>query len=310
MEHILWTEKYRPTDIQSCILTDDLKNTFLQIVQTGKVPNLLLVGSPGTGKTTVARAMFDQLQSDYIVINGSLEGNIDTLRTDITNYASTVSFRGGRKYVILDEADYLTHATQPALRNFMEEFSKNCGFVLTANYRNKVIEPLQSRCSLIDFAIPKKDRQNLALQFHNRVLGILKAENVTYTKQAVTDVIIRYFPDWRRCLNELQRFSHMGQITEDVINRVGSISIKDLIAAMKEKNFTNVRKWATENLNNDQATLYRIFYDQAYEYFNPQYVPELVLALAKYQAQAGFAIDPEINFVAAMTEIMVMANWK
>jgi DNA polymerase III delta prime subunit len=280
------------------------------MVQQGNVPNLLLVGPSGTGKTTVARAVLEELDADYVLINGSLKGNIDTLRTDISNYASTVSFNGGRKYVILDEADHLTYATQPALRNFMEQFARNCGFVLTANYPNKIIEPLHSRSAVIAFNISKNDAPHLAAQFLKRVTEILNGEKVSFSKDAVVAIINRYFPDWRRMLNELQRYSVVGQIDESVVSRLSDSSIKDLMQALKDKSFTKVRRWASENLNNDQDTLYWLFYNDAYEYFSPQYVPELVLTLAKYQYQGGFSRNPEINFVAAMTEIMVMATWK
>lgn len=305
----LWTEKYRPKTVDECILPEQLKETFKQFVKQGNIPNLLLTGSAGTGKTTIARAMLEELKCDYTIINGSLKGNIDTLRTDIAGYASSVSFKGGRKYIILDEADYLTHHTQPALRNFMEEFSKNCGFILTANYRNKIIEPLQSRCAVIEFQIGRDEAPKLAAQFMKRIQAILDKEGVEYDKAAVVALIKKHFPDWRRVLNELQRYSVTGKIDSGIMTNMRADSIKELIGFLKKKDFTNVRKWTGENLNNDQEAFFREFYDEASSLFQPSYVPELVLILAKYMYQASFVLDPEINFVAAMVEIMMTAQW-
>ena len=261
-DHFLWVEKYRPKTIQDTVLSADLKQTFQQFVDDKVVPNLLLTGRAGTGKTTVARAMLEELGCDYIIINGSMNGNIDTLRNDISNFASSVSLSGGRKYVILDEADYLNpNSTQPALRNFMEEFSKNCGFILTCNFRNRIIEPLHSRCSVIEFKIPNKDKPKLAANFFKRVLSILEQENVEAEPKAVAAILERHFPDFRRTLNELQRYGATGKIDSGILVNVQETSLKELISFMKTKDFTNVRKWVGENLDTDPVVLFRKFYD-------------------------------------------------
>ena len=308
IDHFLWVEKYRPKTVAECILPAELKKTFQAFVDQKNIPHLQLSGGAGMGKTSVARAMVEEIGCDYIMINGSKDGNIDTLRTTIQNFASTMSFKGGRKYVILDEADYLTHHTQPALRNFMEEFSRNCGFILTCNYPNRIIEPLWSRNSCISFHIAKEEIPQLAMEFFHRVKHILGQENVEYDKAAVVELIKKHFPDFRRTLNELQRHAAKGKITADILQH--AISIESLVKHMKEKNFTSVRQWTTENLNGDSSELYRNFYDDAAELFTPDYIPMLVLTLAKYQYQASFALDQEINFAAFCAEIMVEASWK
>lgn len=307
-EHFLWSERYRPKKVEDCILPDDLKFTFLKFQEQGNIPNLLLSGGSGCGKTTVARALLETLNCDYLMINGSLKGNIDTLRNDIQSFASSMSFKGTRKYVILDEADYLTHATQPALRNFMEEFSRNCGFILTANYRNKIIAALQSRCSIIEFDLLKSEK--LKLKFLKHIKSILQKENIEFDPNAIIALIAEYFPDCRRILNELQRYSVKGKIDIGILNNFQSVTINNLITQIRSKNYTNVRRWTTENLNNDESSIYRTFYDEASNLFKPSYIPELVLTLAKYQHQAAFSLDPEINFSACMAEIMVSAEWK
>ncbi len=307
-EHFLWVEKYRPKTVADCIIPANLKTTFLKMQDQGDVSNLLLCGGAGCGKTTVARALLEFLKADYCIINGSLNGGIDTLRVGIANFASSVSFKGSRKYVILDEADYLTHATQPALRNFLEEYSKNCGFILTANYRNKIILPLQSRCSVIEFDFPKKDQPALAKQFFNRVKEILKTENIEYDNNAVIAIILRYFPDCRRVLNELQRYSVNGKIDSGIIHK--ATQINDLIKFLQDKDYTRVRNWVAENLNNSGDEIFRTFYDEAGEHFTPSYIPELILTIAKYQFQGAFALDHQINLSACLAEIMVSAEWK
>jgi DNA polymerase III delta prime subunit len=247
---------------------------------------LILSGTSGIGKTTVARAMLEQLECDYIVINGSMNGNIDTLRNEILNFASSVSFSGGRKYVILDEADYLNaNSTQPALRNFMEEFSRNCGFILTCNFKNRIIEPLHSRCSVIDFKINKKSMAKLATQFFQRVCDILQNENVEYDESVVAEVINKYFPDWRRVLNELQRYSTIGRIDSGILVNLQETSIKELVKYLKDKNYTEVRKWVKNNLDTDVNELFNQFYEISSEICTKQTTPQLVLDLARYQYQ-------------------------
>jgi DNA polymerase III delta prime subunit len=267
---------------------------------------LILSGTAGVGKTTVARAMLEQLGCDYIVINGSMNGNIDTLRNEILNFASSVSLSGGRKYVILDEADYLNaNSTQPALRNFMEEFSRNCGFILTCNFKNRIIEPLHSRCSVVDFKISKKDMVKLAGQFFKRVESILTTENIPYDKPVVAEIIQKFFPDWRRVLNELQRYSATGKIDTGILANLQQASIKGLIGLMKDKNFTEIRKWAKNNIDTDVNVLYNEFYDTASEYFTPRCIPALVILIARYQYQNSFSANVEINFTAFLAEVMI-----
>lgn len=305
-EEFLWVEKYRPKTIEDTILPVDLKATFQQFVDQKNIPNLILSGSAGVGKTTVARAMLEQLGCDYIVINGSMNGNIDTLRNEILNFASSVSLSGGRKYVILDEADYLNaNSTQPALRNFMEEFSRNCGFILTCNFKNRIIEPLHSRCSVVDFKISKKDMGKLAMQFMKRVVGILDTESVKYDKAVVAEVIQKHFPDWRRVLNELQRYSVTGSIDSGILANMQETSIRELINLMKDKDFTEVRKWVRNNIDTDVNVLYNQFYDSASQYFTPDSVPMLVLHIATYQYQNAFSANPEINFAAFCAHVML-----
>ena len=310
-EHFLWVEAYRPHTIADTILTPTLQATFQQFVDDQSVPNLLLTGRAGVGKTTVARAMLDQLGADYIVINGSMHGNIDTLRTDILNFASTVSFSGGRKYVILDEADYLNpNSTQPALRNFMEEYSRNCGFILTCNFKNKLIDPLISRCSVVEFNIPKEDKPKLAVKFYKRVLDILKKENIDHDPKAVAGVIEKHFPDWRRVLNELQRYAATGKIDVGILTNLQEDSFKQLIGYLKAKEFSNVRRWVAENADVDTTTFFRKFYDQANELMDSPSIAQLVLILAKYQYQSAFVADHEINIAACMIEVMVECTFK
>lgn len=305
-EEFLWVEKYRPKTIEDTILPCDLKKTFQQFVDQKNIPNLILAGGAGVGKTTVARAMLEELGCDYIVINGSLEGrNIDTLRVEILNFASSVSLSGGRKYVILDEADYLNaNSTQPALRNFMEQFSRNCGFILTCNYKNRIIEPLHSRCSVVEFKISKKATAKLATQFFKRLQTILEAEGIGYDQKVVAEVINKYFPDWRRVLNELQRYSATGSIDSGILANMTEASLKQLIKLMKEQNFTEMRKWVKNNTDTDVNYLYNQFYDTSAEFMDLQNTAQLVLILAKYQYQNAFSANPEINFMAFLVEVM------
>ena len=306
LEEFLWVEKYRPVTIQDTILPENLKQTFQEFVNQGNIPNLLLSGSAGCGKTTVARAMLEELGCDYIVINGSLNGNIDTLRNEIMQFASSVSLMGGRKYVILDEADYLNpNSTQPALRNFMEEFSRNCGFILTCNFKNRIIEPLQSRCSVVEFKIKKTDVPALAAQMMKRLCYILDTESVVYDKAVLVELIKKHYPDWRRVINELQRYSATGKIDSGLLANITESSYKDLVRFLKQKDFTNTRKWVAENIDTDATAIFRTLYDTASQYVSKNSVPNLVLILAKYQYQAAFVSDHEINLTACLTEMMI-----
>lgn len=288
-----------------------MKSTFQSFVDQKKIPNLILAGGAGVGKTTVARAMLEELGCDYVIINGSLKGNIDTLRTDIMNFASTVSLAGGRKYVILDEADYLNpQSTQPALRNFMEEFSKNCGFILTCNFKNRIIEPLHSRCSVIDFKVNKTEKPKMASQFFTRCKEVLEQEGIQFEMPVVAEVIKKYFPDNRRVLNELQRYSVSGKIDAGILVNISDESFTSLVKHMKEKSFTNVRKWVGENIDNEPIALFRKLYDQSSENMQPQSIPQLVLILADYQYKHAFAADQEINLMACLTTVMMECQWK
>jgi DNA polymerase III delta prime subunit len=307
MEQYLWSERYRPRTISECILPTQLKVTFQQFVDDQQVPNLLLTGTSGVGKTTVAKAMLEQLGCDYIVINGSLDRNIDTLRNDIQHFASSISFQhtGKRKYVILDEADFLNPtSTMPALRNFMEQFADNCGFILTANYPGRIIDALRSRCSEVEFTIPKAEKTEMAKQFLVRVTSILKENHVTFSSSAVSRIIVKYFPDWRRVLNELQRYSATGAIDEGILAETHCSSFKDLISLIKDKNFTAARKWIAEN-NLPPETVFRLFYDNAGKYFTTNSIPALIMICGKYQYQSAHVADQEINLAALIAEVMV-----
>ena len=310
-ETFLWCEQYRPKDVESCILPKNLKDTFSEFVQSGQVPNLVLSGGSGVGKTTVAKAMLEELDATYMMINGSEESGIDVLRTKIKNFASTVSLHGGRKYLILDEADYLNpQSTQPALRGFMEEFHKNCGFIFTCNYKNRLIEPLHSRCSVVDFVIPNSEKPKLASQFFQRIEDILNEQNIEYDKRVIAEVINKHFPDWRRILNELQRYSVSGIIDAGMLVDIAEINIKELMQSMKNKEFTNVRKWVVNNLDNDSVRLLRRIYDNLYDYVEGSSIPHVVVVLGEYQYKAAFVADQEINMLACLTEIMARAKFK
>jgi len=275
------------------------------------LPNLILSGGPGVGKTTAARAMLEQIGATYMFINGSEESGIDVLRTKIKNFASTVSLEGGKKYLILDEADYLNpQSTQPALRGFIEEFHKNCGFILTCNYKNRIIPALQSRCSVIDFVIPNAEKAKLAQQFFNRVIEILNKNEIKFTEKVVAELINSHFPDWRKVLNNLQRYSISGEIDAGILVNLGDKNIKGLMAMMKKKEFTNVRKWVVDNLDNDYDKLFRAVYDNLYEYMDSNSIPHVVVILGEYQYKSAFVADQEINMMACLTEIMGRANFK
>jgi len=310
-DDFLWVEKYRPRTIQDTILSPSLKLCFQKYVDNGNVPNLILTGSAGVGKTTVARAMLEELDCDYIIINGSMNGNIDTLRNDIQQFASSVSFSGGRKYVILDEADYLNpNSTQPALRNFMEEYSKNCGFILTCNFKNRIIQPLHSRCSVIDFKVDKENVATYASEMWKRVCNILTQEGVEFDKNVVAEHVTKYFPDNRRILNELQRYAATGKIDNGILSNLKEVTLNTLMNSIKEKNFTEVRKWVSQNTDIDSAELFRNLYDHCNKYITNTSIPHLVLILADYQYKSAFVADHEINITACLTEIMANCEFK
>lgn len=311
MNQFLWCEKYRPKTIAECILPKSLKDTFQQIVEKGELPNLMFSGTAGLGKTTVARALCDQLGIDYIIINGSEEGNIDTLRTKIRQFASTVSLHGGYKCVILDEADYLNpQSTQPALRGFIEEFANNCRFILTCNFKNRIIEPLHSRCGVIDFKFDKKQLAVLCGQFLSRFKNILSYENVTYDEAILAELILKHAPDWRRVLNEAQRYAVGGNIDSGILVTLNDKSIKDLMTSLKSKNFKSMREWVVNNIDTEPHAIFRKIYDNLNEYLQPQSVPQIIIILADYQYKNAFVADHELNVVACMTEVMANAEWK
>jgi len=308
-EHVLWCEKYRPKQVEDCILPDSIKATFQEYVNKKEIPNLLLSGSAGVGKTTIAKALCLQVNCDYMFFPASEERGIDLMRVKIKNYASTISFQGGRKVIILDEADNLTPDAQKALRSMMEEVSNNCSFIFTCNYKNRIIEPIHSRCSVVDFKI-NGAKAKMAGQFFKRVEWILEQEKIEYDKDVVAAVIIKHFPDNRRILNELQRYSVSGVIDKGILASVSDIQLSELIKSLKDKDFAGARKWVTNNLDNDPTRIFRTLYDGLYEKLKPNSVPQLVLILARYQYQAAFVADHEINLMACLTEIMVEGEFK
>jgi DNA polymerase III delta prime subunit len=309
----IWVEKYRPKTIEDCILPESTKNTFQEFLNKGEIPNLLLAGPPGVGKTTVAKALCNELGVDFYVINGSDEGRfLDTVRNNAKNFASTVSLSSTAKHkiIIIDEADNTTSDVQLLLRASIEEFSKNCRFIFTCNYKNKIIEPLHSRCAVIDFAIKGKEKTTLAGSFFKRLQDILDAEGVQFDQRVLAELINKHFPDWRRVLNECQRYSVGGKIDSGILASFSDISVNELVKNLKDKNFTEVRKWVVGNLDNDASSLLRRIYDTAYDCLTPATIPAAVLVIAKYQYQCAFVADQEINLLAALTEIMVECEFK
>lgn len=305
----LWVEAYRPRTVSDCILPDALKATFREFVEQDNIPNMLLSGTAGTGKTTIARALCEELGCDYIIINGSEESGIDVLRTKIKDFASTVSLAGKVKVVILDEADYLNpNSTQPALRGFIEEFSRNCRFIFTCNYKNRIIAPLHSRTTVIDFKLNKEDRPKVAAKFFKRLTEILEKENVTFDNKVVAELLNKHFPDYRRVLNEMQRYSSSGSIDAGILSNITDDNWKELMAALREKDFKKMRTWVVNNMDNDPNVLFRKLYDNLLT--EVVQVPQLVLLLADYQYKAAFVADAEINLVACMTEIMASCEMK
>lgn len=304
-EEFLWSQKYRPKTVADTILPANIKAAFQSYVDQKDIPNLILAGGAGIGKTTVACAMLDELNSDYIVLNGSLNADMDTLRTNISRFASTVSFYGGRKYVVFDEADYLDWRVQPALRNFMEEYSSNCGFILTCNLKNKIIEPIHSRCVPIEFKITKAEQPRLASQFLKRIINILDTEGVKYDKTVVGTLVSKYMPDWRRALNELQRYSVNGEIDTGIFANVTTENFEALVATLKKKDWQEMRKWIIDNPDYSMAEIFAKLYDQVYNYVKPSSRAMMVIIMADYQYKAAFVANPEINLAAALTQIMI-----
>ena len=311
MKEHLWVEKYRPTHLQDIILSSQLKKDFNLILKQKELQNMLFTGTAGTGKTTVAKALCKSLNLDYIIINGSEESGIDTLRNKIKQFASSVSLEGGYKVVILDEADYLNpQSTQPALRGFIEEFSANCRFILTCNFKNRIIEPLHSRCSVVEFAIPKGQKQAMAAQTMERLSHILTNEGVSYEEPVLAELIMKYFPDIRRTINELQRYGVSGQIDSGILVSVNDISVNSLMNHLKLKDFRKMRQWVADNIDIEPTAMFRKIYDNATEYVNPQSIPQLILILADYQYKDSFVADHELNMVACLTEIMAGVEFK
>ncbi len=313
MSDFLWVEKYRPKTINECILPQDIKKTFQSFLDKGEVPNLLLSGPAGCGKTTVAKALCHELGVDYYVINGSDEGRfLDTVRNQAKNFASTVSLTSDSKHkvIIIDEADNTTHDVQLLLRANIEEFYGNCRFIFTCNYKNKIIEPLHSRCAVVEFGIRGKQKQEIAASFFNRLVTILDQERVDADKKVIAELINKHFPDWRRVLNECQRYSASGKIDTGILASFSDISIDDLTKNLKEKNFPSVRKWVVDNLDNDPAVLLRRIYDALYSSLKNASIPAAVLIIARYQYQIAFVADQEINLLAALTEIMLECEFK
>jgi DNA polymerase III delta prime subunit len=309
MEHLLWTERYRPQAISDCILPDRLKEVFQEYVNQKQIPNLLLTGGAGVGKTTIAKAMCNEIGCDYMILNGSDENGVDTIRVKIKNYASAMSFSGGRKVIILDEADYLTPNAQAILRNAIEEYAVNCSFIFTCNFKSRIIEPLHSRCAVIDFRLQNGEKTKMASAFFKRITHILNTEKVEYDEKVIAELIKKHFPDFRRAINELQRYSQLGKIDVGILSQIGDISISQIVKHLKEKDFTSVRKWAATT-DIDSTTFFRKLYDALYDIAKPQSIPQAVIILADYQYKQAFVADQEINLVACLTELMANVEFK
>lgn len=309
-EH-LWVEKFRPPTIEDCILPPALNKVFGDMISSGVITNMTLSGMQGIGKTTIARALAEQLEYDYIVINGSMKGNIDTLRVEIQNFASSVSLEDRPKVIILDEADYLNaQSTQPALRGFMEEFSANCSFIMTCNFKNRILPALLSRCPVIDFVIPNKSKPELAKQFYDRLVDILEHENIKYDTKVVQKITAKYFPDFRKTLGILQKYSLSGEIDEGVLLNLQELNIDTLMKHMKVKDLGKVRKWVVDNIDNDCTVIYRKLYDSLDKYFDSGGVPQAILKIAQYEYWHAFVADAEVNLVACLVEIMAFCDFK
>ena len=310
MKDILWVERYRPSTIDELILPESIKTTFSEIISQGKIPNLILSGSAGTGKTSAAMVLCKELNCDYIIINGSDEGRlIETLRNKLTQYCSSVSMSGGRKVVIIDEADYMTpDSVQPAMRAFIEKFSNNCSFIFTCNFKNRIIEPIHSRCAVIDYSAT--DPRQMAGEFLARCNFILKENEIEYEEPVVAELIMKHFPDFRRVLNELQRYSVSGKIDSGILLNISDANMNELAEALKTKNFKGVRSWVVNNLDNDPQKIYRKIYDKLYEKCDPNSIPQIILSIAEYQYKSAFVADQEINLMACLVEIMSNAKFK
>ena len=311
-DDFLWVEKYRPKTISECILPSDLEETFSEFVEIGKLPNLIFTGLPGTGKTTAAKALCEQTNTDYLMVNGSDEGrNIDTVRTTLTQYCSSVSMTGNRKAIIMDEADYMNpDSVQPALRGFIEKFGNNVSFLFTANYPNRIIDPIHSRCAVFDFVIPKNEIKKIAEKYLELCGDILSKESVEYENKVLAELIMKHFPDFRRVLNELQRYSTSGRIDTGILTSLEEVNVGELVSSLRGKKFSDMRKWANSNIDTDTAKIFRKLYDSLSGYLKPQSVPQAVLIIADYQYKSAFVADQEINLVACLTEIMVECEFK